>query len=49
MNSAVQVIANISQIYEYFVSSQQYKDQINTKAAMGNKGLLAVGFGNLMN
>ena len=49
MNSAIQVIANLKHVHEYFVETKQYQTQINAKAPLAHGGLLAMSFGNLMN
>jgi len=49
MNSAIQVIANIRLMHEYFVEHKLYMKQINFGAAMGNNGVFASAFASLMN
>ena len=49
MNSALQILANISQIHEYYVVNHQYQTQINRQALLGYKGDLAFSFASLMN
>lgn len=48
MNSALQVVANLKPIYEYFVKHQMHKNQANLDAFMGYKGVFAMNFANLM-
>lgn len=48
MNSALQVIANLKPIYDYFVKKEFHRQQINLDAMMGYKGLFAVSFANLI-
>lgn len=49
MNSALQVLANLSHLYEYFVVQKQYLTQLNVKSTSGHNGLLAITFGSLLN
>ena len=48
MNSALQVIANLKIVHDYFVKNKQHLKQMNMKNPLGHKGELASAFGMLM-
>jgi hypothetical protein len=49
MSSAIQVLANLPHMYEYFVDLKLHNRQLNPRSVMGHKGKLALGFASLMN
>ena len=48
MNSALQVIANLKIIHDYFVKNKSHLKQMNMKNPLGYKGELASAFGMLL-
>ena len=48
MNSALQVIANLKFMHEYFVKEKMYHKQSNMKNPLGYQGDLASAFGMLL-
>ena len=48
MNSALQVIANIKAIHEYFITSKLHEKQTNLRNVMGFKGNLVYPFSQLL-
>jgi len=49
MNSALQLIANLAPIYEYYVTQQKYFKQTNKTSSLGYNGKLVTSFGFLVN
>ena len=48
MNSALQVIANLKVLHEYFVTKEMHLKQMNRKNPLGYGGDLVTEFGKLM-